>query len=64
MGAAYIATVDSRQQTIEAMIGVTNADALVEGAVIPVEETYCARMLAGQIPTSCRTPPPCRSSAR
>ncbi len=64
MGAAYIATVDSRQQTIEAMIGVTNADALVEGAVIPVEETYCARMLAGQIPTSCRTPLPCQSSAR
>ncbi len=50
MDAAYIATVDERQQTIEAMVGKTNADALVEGAVIPVEETYCARMLNGEIP--------------
>jgi GAF domain-containing protein len=50
MDAAYIATVDSREQTIEAMIGTTNADVLVEGAVIPVEETYCARMLSGEIP--------------
>jgi GAF domain-containing protein len=50
MDAAYIATVDSRKQTIEIMIGKTDAEALVEGAVIPVEETYCARMLAGEIP--------------
>jgi GAF domain-containing protein len=48
--AAYIATVDAREQTIEAMSGTTNADALVEGAVIPVEQTYCARMLNGRIP--------------
>lgn len=50
MDAAYIATVDAREQTIEAMSGKTNAEALVEGAVIPVEQTYCARMLNGQIP--------------
>jgi GAF domain-containing protein len=50
MDAAYIATVDSRKQTIEAMVGTTNADALVPGAVIPVEQTYCARMLKGEIP--------------
>jgi GAF domain-containing protein len=50
MDAAYIATVDSREQTIEAMVGETNAEALVEGAVIPVEQTYCARMLKGEIP--------------
>lgn len=50
MDAAYIATVDARQQTIEAMVGTTNADALVEGAVIPVDQTYCARMLKGEIP--------------
>jgi GAF domain-containing protein len=50
MDAAYIATVDSEQQTIEAMVGKTNAEALVEGAVIPVEQTYCARMLKGEIP--------------
>lgn len=50
MDAAYIATVDSRKQKIEAMSGTTNAEALVEGAVIPVEQTYCGRMLSGQIP--------------
>jgi GAF domain-containing protein len=50
MDAAYIATVDSREQTIEVMVGKTNADALVEGAVIPVDQTYCARMLKGEIP--------------
>jgi GAF domain-containing protein len=50
MDAAYIATVDSRKETIEVMVGETNADALVEGAVIPVEQTYCARMLKGEIP--------------
>jgi GAF domain-containing protein len=50
MDAAYIATVDSENQTIEAMVGTTNAEALVEGAVIPVEQTYCARMLSGEIP--------------
>ncbi len=51
MDAAYIATVDSRQQTIEAMVGRTNAEALVQGAVIPVDQTYCARMLKGEIPS-------------
>jgi hypothetical protein len=50
MDAAYIATVDARQQTIEAMVGRTNSDVLVPGAVLPVEQTYCARMLKGEIP--------------
>jgi GAF domain-containing protein len=50
MDAAYIATVDAREQTIEAMVGKTNSEALVEGAVIPVDQTYCARMLTGEIP--------------
>ncbi len=50
MDAAYIATVDSRKQTIQIMVGTTNAEALVEGAVIPVDQTYCARMLTGEIP--------------
>jgi GAF domain-containing protein len=50
MDAAYIATVDSRKQTIEVMVGNTNSEALVEGAVIPVDQTYCARMLTGEIP--------------
>jgi GAF domain-containing protein len=50
MDAGYIATVDSRKQTIEVMVGETNSEALVEGAVIPVDQTYCARMLTGEIP--------------
>ena len=32
MDAAYIATVDSQEQTIEAMVGRTNSDVLVPGA--------------------------------
>jgi hypothetical protein len=50
MDAAYIATVDAREQTIEAMSGRTKSDVLVVGAVIPVDQTYCARMLKGEIP--------------
>src|SRR5690348_14848868 len=50
MDAAYIATVDAHKQTIEVMVGKTNAEALVEGAVMPVDQTYCARMLTGEIP--------------
>ena len=50
MDAAYIATVDAREQTIEAMSGRTNSNVLVEGAVLPVDQTYCARMLTGEIP--------------
>jgi hypothetical protein len=37
MDAAYIATVDAREQTIEARSGRTNSDVLVVGAVIPVQ---------------------------
>ena len=40
MDAAYIATIDSEEQTIEAMVGRTNSDVLVPGAVIPVDQTY------------------------
>jgi GAF domain-containing protein len=41
MDAAYIATV----------VGRTNSEVLVPGAVIPIEQTYCARMLKGEIPS-------------
>jgi GAF domain-containing protein len=50
MDAAYIATVDASEQTIEAMSGRTKSDVLVAGAVLPVDQTYCARMLKGEIP--------------
>jgi hypothetical protein len=63
MDAAYIATVASRKQTIEVIVGKTNAEALVEGAVIPVDQTYCARMLTGRSPTSSLTSAPSRDCA-
>jgi GAF domain-containing protein len=52
MDAAYLTTMDS-QQTIEAVVGETNAP-LAAGMVIPLERTYCARMLSGEIPNVVR----------
>jgi GAF domain-containing protein len=49
MDAAYVTTMDSRQQTIEALVGETNAP-VAAGVVIPIEQTYCARMLNDEIP--------------
>ena len=49
MDAAYVGTLDSREQTILAVVGQTGAPELSSGGVIPLEETYCMRMLNGQI---------------
>jgi GAF domain-containing protein len=49
MDAAYITTIDSQHQTIDAVLGDAHALGL-QGAMIPVEETYCIRMLRGDIP--------------
>lgn len=48
MDAAYVTTIDS-QQTIEAIVGQTNAP-VAAGTIIPLERTYCAWMLNGEIP--------------
>jgi GAF domain-containing protein len=50
MDAAYITTMDSRQQTIDALIGDIAALGLSEGLVVPIEQTYCRHMLSGDMP--------------
>lgn len=48
MDAAYVTTMDSRQQTIEGVVG--EKFAVLTGAQVPLEQTFCARMLEGEIP--------------
>lgn len=51
MDAAYITTMDPRQQTIDALVGESSALGLSEGLVVPIEQTYCRHMLSGQMPS-------------
>jgi GAF domain-containing protein len=50
MDAAYVTTMDSRQQTIEAVVG-RDEFAVLSGVTVPLEQTFCARMLNGEIPS-------------
>ena len=50
MDASYITTIDARHQTIHAIFGDEDAIARYQGTVFPVEQTYCMRMLDGEIP--------------
>ena len=52
MDASYITTIDSRIQTIHAMVSDPETVNRYQGTVFPVEQTYCMRMLAGQIPNA------------
>jgi len=50
MDASYITTIDARNQTIHAIVGDADTAARYTGTVFPVEQTYCMRMLSGDIP--------------
>ena len=50
MDASYITTIDARHQTIHAMFGDADVTARYTGTVFPLEQTYCMRMLMGEIP--------------
>ena len=50
MDAAYIATIDSRHQTIRAILGEPDVADRYQDSVLPIEQTYCMRMLNGDIP--------------
>jgi GAF domain-containing protein len=50
MDASYITTIDARNQTIHAISGDTDTAARYTGTVFPLEQTYCMRMLNGEIP--------------
>jgi GAF domain-containing protein len=51
MDASYLTTMDSRNQTIHAVLS-DDGDPMkrLQGRVFPVEQTFCMRMLAGEIP--------------
>jgi GAF domain-containing protein len=51
MDAAYITTIDPRQQTIEAVAGDAGALGISEGLVVPIEQTYCRHVLSGEMPS-------------
>ena len=50
MDAAYVTTIDPHVQTIHAIVG--DADIVIPytGVVLPVEQTFCQRMLNGRDP--------------
>jgi GAF domain-containing protein len=50
MDASYITTIDARHQTIHAIVGDEDAAGRYTGTVFPLEQTYCMRMLSGEIP--------------
>jgi len=52
MDAAYLTTIDSRQQTVEAIVGDPGPFARFQGIAFPIEQTLCARMLSGEIPNA------------
>jgi len=50
MDASYVTTIDPREQTINAIVGEPDVVNRLQGAVVPVEQTFCRRMLDGEIP--------------
>lgn len=50
MDAAYITTMGSERQTVEAVVGDAQALGLSQGATFPVEQTFCIRVLRGDMP--------------
>ena len=50
MDASYITTIDAHHQTIHAIVGDQDTAARYTGTVFPLEQTYCMRMLNGEIP--------------
>lgn len=50
MDAAYITTITPEAQAIERVVADTDAFGGFEGRRVPVEDTYCIRMLRGDMP--------------
>jgi GAF domain-containing protein len=50
MDAAYVTTIDPRVQTLHAIVGEPDIVDTYTGVVMPVEHTFCQRMLTGEIP--------------
>ena len=50
MDASYITTIDAHHQTVHAIVGDPEIAARYTGTVFPLEQTFCMRMLSGEIP--------------
>jgi GAF domain-containing protein len=50
MDASYVTTIDPREQTIHAIVGEPDIVNTYTGVVMPVEHTFCQRMLNGEVP--------------
>jgi GAF domain-containing protein len=50
MDASYITTMDEHGQRIDAVVGAIEGVPIVPDAVVPLDQTYCMRMLSGEIP--------------
>lgn len=50
MHAAYVTTIDPHVQTIHAIVGDADIVDTYTGVVLPVEQTFCQRMLNAEIP--------------
>jgi GAF domain-containing protein len=50
MDAAYVTSVDPSHQTIHAVVGERDVVDRYQGSVLPLEQTYCSRMLNGEVP--------------
>ena len=51
MDAAYVSVLDSTRQLITGLAGDGEAVGLRPGGEVPIEKTYCARMLNGELPS-------------
>ena len=54
MDASYVTTIDPTEQTIHAIVGQPDIVNTYTGVVMPVEHTFCQRMLNGEIPNVVR----------
>jgi len=54
MDASYVTTIDPTEQTIHAIVGQPDIVNTYTGVVMPVEHTFCQRMLNGDIPNVVR----------
>jgi GAF domain-containing protein len=50
MDAAYVSQIDSTHQRIDGLVGDPTGLGFEAGSEIPAEDTYCARMLRGELP--------------
>jgi GAF domain-containing protein len=50
MDASYVTTIDPTEQTIHAIVGQPEIVNTYTGVVMPVDQTFCQRMLNGEIP--------------